>query len=80
MERLFEAMNPNNSVHLRELTINAISSTATAAKENMLPYFNPLIEGLKVYLVKSDDENISALTPNAIGNIFCKYFFRIDLL
>ena len=39
MERLFDALAPTNSVHLRELALNAVAATANAAKENMLPYF-----------------------------------------
>ena len=66
MERLFEALDPRNSVHLRELALTAIAATANAAKTNMLPYFSRLIEGLKMYLVKSDEEDIITLRPQAI--------------
>lgn len=69
MERLFDALSPANSVHLRELALNAVSATANAAKANMLPYFMPLIEGLKMYLVKTDDEDIKSLRPTAIDTL-----------
>lgn len=69
MERLFESLSPTNSVHLRELALSAVSSTAAAAKSNMLPYFPQLIEGLKTYLVRTEDENICALRPQAIDTL-----------
>jgi importin-4 len=69
MERLFDCMAPNNSVHLRELALSCISATSTAAKSNLLPYFPQLIEGLKMYLVKTEDEDICALRPCAIDTL-----------
>uniref|UniRef100_A0A182N9A5 Importin N-terminal domain-containing protein n=1 Tax=Anopheles dirus TaxID=7168 RepID=A0A182N9A5_9DIPT len=66
MERLFESLDTRNSVHLRELSLTTIAATASAAKEHMLPYFARLIDSLKVYLVKSDDEDICTLRPQAI--------------
>ena len=69
MERLFDALAPTNSVHLRELALSAVSATATAAKENLLPYFQRLIEGLKMYLVKTEDEDVCTLRPAAIDTL-----------
>lgn len=69
MERLFEALNPSNSVHLRELALSAVSSAASAAKENMLPYFEQIIKGLQTYLVVSENEDIIALRPQAIDTL-----------
>uniref|UniRef100_A0AAG5D5I9 Importin N-terminal domain-containing protein n=1 Tax=Anopheles atroparvus TaxID=41427 RepID=A0AAG5D5I9_ANOAO len=66
MERLFESLDARNTVHLRELSLTAIAATANAAKTHMLPYFPRLIDCLKVYLVKSDDEDICTLRPQAI--------------
>ncbi|XP_038117779.1 importin-4 [Culex quinquefasciatus] len=66
MERLFEALDSRNSVHLRELSLTAIAATANAAKVNMLPYFPRLIDSLKMYLVKTEDEDICTLRPQAI--------------
>ncbi|XP_035916809.1 importin-4-like [Anopheles stephensi] len=66
MERLFESLDSRNSVHLRELSLTTIAATASAAKEHMLPYFPRLIDCLKVYLVKTDDEDICTLRPQAI--------------
>lgn len=69
MERLFDCMASTNSVHLRELALSAISATSNAAKESMLPYFQRLIEGLKMYLVKTEDEDICTLRPAAIDTL-----------
>lgn len=66
MDRLFEALDARNTVHLRELALTAIAATANAAKVHMLPYFPRLIESLKMYLVKTEDEDICALRPQAI--------------
>lgn len=69
LERLFETLNPTNSTKLRELALGAVGAVANAAKSNMLPYFPQLIEGLKAYLVKSDNEDIVELRPNAIDTL-----------
>jgi importin-4 len=69
MERLFDCMAPTNSVHLRELALSCISATSNAAKANLLPYFQQLIEGLKMYLVKTDDKDICTLRPSAIDTL-----------
>lgn len=67
--RLFEALDSKNSVRLRELALSAVSAAANAAKSNMLPYFPTLITGLKVYLVKSENEDICTLRPQAIDTL-----------
>lgn len=69
LERLFETLNPTNSAKLRELALGAVGAVANAAKANMLPYFPQLIEGLKAYLVKSDNEDIVELRPTAIDTL-----------
>lgn len=69
LERLFETLNPANSVKLRDLSLGAVGAVANAAKTNMLPYFPPLIEGLKAYLVKTDNEDILELRPRAIDTL-----------
>ncbi|XP_046390558.1 importin-4-like [Ischnura elegans] len=53
MERLFTALNPANSVHLRELGLSAIGAAANAAKEDMIPYFPRIMECLKMYLLQT---------------------------
>lgn len=69
MERLIEALNPKNSVHLRELALSAVTCTTNAAKENMVPYFQQLIELLKPYLVITDNADIETLRPHAIDTL-----------
>lgn len=69
MERLFEALSPANSVHLRQLGLSAVGSTASAAKHHMLPYFEQIIKGLKTYLVLTEDEDIVTLRPQAIDTL-----------
>ncbi|XP_065362442.1 importin-4 [Calliphora vicina] len=69
MERLFEAMNPNNSIRVRELSLSAISAAANAAKENMMPYFQQLIAMLQTYLVKTENEDILSLRSQAIDTL-----------
>lgn len=69
LERLFETLDPKNSTKLRELALQSVASTASAAKVNMLPYFPQLIEGLNMYFVKSDREDIVELRPQAIDTL-----------
>jgi importin-4 len=69
MDRLFEALSPANSVHLRELALSAVSATANAAKTNMVPYFPRLIEGLKAYMIVTDDEDICTLRSGALDTL-----------
>lgn len=69
LERLFETLNPTSSGKLRELAFGCVSAVANAAKTNMLPYFPQLIEGLKTYLVKTDDADILGLRPHAIDTL-----------
>lgn len=69
MERLFETLSPVNTVHLRELSMSCVSSAAKAAKSQMLPYFQQIIDVLKVYLVRSDNEDIVELRPQAIDTL-----------
>lgn len=69
MERLFDCLAPTNTPHLRELALSAISATSNASKSSLLPYFPQLIEALKMYLVKSEDEDICSLRPQAIDTL-----------
>lgn len=69
LERLFETLSPNNSTKLRELALSSVASAASAAKTNMLPYFPQLIAGLNMYFVKSENEDIVELRPQAIDTL-----------
>nr|XP_036220173.1 importin-4 isoform X2 [Bactrocera oleae] len=69
IEILFEALNPNNSVRVRELALSAISAAANATNENMLPYFPRLITILQSYLAPTENEDIISLRPQAIDTL-----------
>ncbi|KAJ8865995.1 hypothetical protein PR048_033519 [Dryococelus australis] len=69
MERLFTALNPNNSVHLRELALSAIGATASAAKEGMVPYFPRVIEYLKMYVTQEQTEDTMCLQVQAVDTL-----------
>uniref|UniRef100_A0A1A9W4X5 Importin N-terminal domain-containing protein n=1 Tax=Glossina brevipalpis TaxID=37001 RepID=A0A1A9W4X5_9MUSC len=69
MERLIEAMNPNNSARVRGLALSAISAAANATRGNMMPYFQHLIAILQTYLVKTENEDILSLRPQAIDTL-----------
>ncbi|KAG8238815.1 hypothetical protein J437_LFUL010529 [Ladona fulva] len=60
MERLFTALNPAYSIHLRELALSAIGAAANAAKEEMIPYFPRIMEALKMYLVEDESVPVDA--------------------
>lgn len=69
MERLIEALNPANSVHVRELAFSCTTSCITAAKSAMEPYFQKLIEIVKPYLVVTEDDDICTLRPNSVDTL-----------
>uniref|UniRef100_A0A1B0AJY0 TOG domain-containing protein n=1 Tax=Glossina pallidipes TaxID=7398 RepID=A0A1B0AJY0_GLOPL len=69
MESVLEILDPKNSVRVRGLALCVISAVSTAAKENMLPYLQQLIAILQTYLVKTQNENILSLRPQAIDTL-----------
>ncbi|XP_068141840.1 importin-4-like isoform X2 [Drosophila tropicalis] len=69
MDRLFETLDNNNSTHLRELALSAVASTATAAKEHMMPYFPRIVTILQAYLVKECDKEANTLRIQAIDTL-----------
>lgn len=69
MERLFETLRPENTANLRKLSMSCVSSAAKAAKSQMLPYFQHIIEVLKLYLVQSEDEDVLEIRPTAIDTL-----------
>ncbi|XP_066592125.1 importin-4-like [Prorops nasuta] len=59
MDRLFEILNADAPIHVKELALSAIGAAAYASKENMLPYFMKIISILNAYLTeKQTDENL----------------------
>ncbi|KAJ1525478.1 hypothetical protein ONE63_010288 [Megalurothrips usitatus] len=69
MESLFVSLNPNNSVHLRELAISAIAATANAAKEDMVPYFPRIMEALRIYLTQEQSDETLCLQIQAVDTL-----------
>lgn len=69
MDRLFETLDTNNSACLRELALSAVASTATAAKEHMMPYLPRIVTILQNYLVKECDEETATLRIQAIDTL-----------
>lgn len=67
MERLFEILNADTPVHVKELALSAISSAACASKENMLPYFERIVTILNSYLTENQTEETMCLQIQAVG-------------
>lgn len=55
MEKIFIILETKSSIALRELALSAISATANAAKENLLPYFTKIMTILDVYLTNTNN-------------------------
>lgn len=66
---LFDTLDTNNSIHLRVLALSAVSATALAAKEHLMPYFPRIVEILKNYLVKDCTEEMKELRNEAIDTL-----------
>ncbi|XP_059474979.1 importin-4-like [Neocloeon triangulifer] len=69
MERLLMTLDPRFSIHLRELALSAIGSTAMAAKKNILPYFPHIIEVLKTFLIVHASEDDKPLQVQALDTL-----------
>ncbi|XP_010884099.1 importin-4 [Esox lucius] len=62
METMLSALNNADNLKLKELAVSAIGAIANAAKEKLVPYFPPVIESLKGFLVDTRDEMRSLQT------------------
>ncbi|XP_064641472.1 importin-4-like [Lineus longissimus] len=69
MERLLTALHTSPSNRVKELSISAIAATANAAKEEMVPYFQSIIEQLKVFLMAGNTEENMELQIQAIDTL-----------
>ncbi|XP_034656773.1 importin-4 [Drosophila subobscura] len=69
MARLFECMDQQNSIHIRQLALSTISSVATASKANLVPYFNPIVDILKNYLVNDCAVELNELRIQSIDTL-----------
>ncbi|XP_043514170.1 importin-4-like isoform X1 [Frieseomelitta varia] len=69
MERLFEILSVDTSVHITELALSAIGSAAMASKESMLPYFEKIITILDNYLSDKQTEEAMCLQIQAVDTL-----------
>ncbi|XP_060832672.1 importin-4-like [Bombus pascuorum] len=69
MERLFEILSVDTPVHVTELALSAIGSTALASKEHMLPYFEKIITILDNYLSEKQVEETMCLQVQAVDTL-----------
>ncbi|XP_048515338.1 importin-4-like isoform X2 [Athalia rosae] len=70
MECLFKALQtPNADVHVRELALSAIGAAANASKENMLPYFQTIVENLRGYLTEKQSTETMCLQIQAVDTL-----------
>ncbi|XP_031560296.1 importin-4-like isoform X2 [Actinia tenebrosa] len=58
LEKLLTVLSTSQNTHLKELAISGIGATASAAKENLVPYFPQIVELIKVYLTSTADGNL----------------------
>ncbi|XP_034768784.2 importin-4 [Acipenser ruthenus] len=56
MERMLTSLTCAQSIRIKELSVSAIGAIANAAKGALLPYFQPVIDNLKGYLVNTREE------------------------
>lgn len=68
MERLIVALNPDGfSMQLKKVALSTLGSVASAVKEALLPYFNNIIEILKLYINSDPKSEVHQLQCYAIG-------------
>ncbi|XP_031846773.1 importin-4 [Nomia melanderi] len=69
MERLFEILNSDTPIHVKELSLSAIGSAALASKEQMLPYFERVLSILNSYLSEQQTEETICLQVQAVDTL-----------
>ncbi|KAK0087613.1 hypothetical protein PV325_000560 [Microctonus aethiopoides] len=69
MERLFETLNDESPIHVRELAISAIGAAANASKENMVPYFPKIISILDIYLTAKQTDETMCLQIQSVDTL-----------
>ncbi|XP_046413500.1 importin-4-like isoform X1 [Neodiprion fabricii] len=70
MECLFKALQtPNADIHVRELALSAIGAAANASKENMIPYFQTIVENLRGYLTEKQSTETMCLQIQAVDTL-----------
>ncbi|KAL2085480.1 hypothetical protein ACEWY4_018800 [Coilia grayii] len=68
METMLSALCSSESLKIKELAVSAIGAIANAAKEQLVPYFSPVIESLKGFLTDTRDE-MRALQTQALDTL-----------
>ena len=76
MDRLFETLDPESPVHVRELSLSAIGAAANASKDNMVPYLERILAILNPYLTEKQSEQTLCLQIQAVGNYAQTFFFK----
>lgn len=69
MERLFETLDPESPVHVRELSLSAVGAAASASKENMAPYLDRILAILNPYLTEKQSEETMCLQIQAVDTL-----------
>uniref|UniRef100_A0A8C8DHE1 Importin 4 n=1 Tax=Oryzias sinensis TaxID=183150 RepID=A0A8C8DHE1_9TELE len=64
METMLSALGNTNKLKIKELAVSAIGAIANAAKESLVPYFPPIIESLKGFLIATTEEMRSLQTQS----------------
>ncbi|XP_044317469.1 importin-4 isoform X2 [Drosophila rhopaloa] len=69
MNCLFEVLDSQNSIHIRELALSSIASASSSAKMHMMPFFPRIMTILQAYLVKDCPEEMNNLRIQAIDTL-----------
>ncbi|XP_048856762.1 importin-4-like isoform X8 [Brienomyrus brachyistius] len=68
METMLGALNTSGNLKIKELAVSAIGAIANAAKEMLVPYFPPVIESLKAFLMDIREE-VRCLQTQALDTL-----------
>lgn len=69
MQNLLPLLVPPHAVRLRELAISAMGACGNAAKEGMMPYFQQILECLRMYLTTQQPDDTMCLQVQAIDTL-----------
>ncbi|KAH8340398.1 hypothetical protein KR074_012207 [Drosophila pseudoananassae] len=69
MDRLFAALDPQNTPRVRELALSTVAATATAAKEDFMPYFPRTIAVLQNYMVLNIPDGLEQVRIEAMDTL-----------
>ncbi|XP_054274502.1 importin-4-like [Macrosteles quadrilineatus] len=69
MTYLIPLLSPPHPVHLRELAICTVGSCASAAKEGMMPYFQSVMESLRIYLTELQPQETMCLQVQSVDTL-----------